>query len=143
MLNEIISGIANKLNATFGDDYEIYQDDVEQGFQEPCFFISVLKPELAPLSKWRSMKRNPFDVLYFPADPGKNAELFTVAEQLMGCLQWITLSDGGLLHGTSMNYEVLDDVLHFMVNFNFPLITTREETCMETLETDVGTTKGD
>ena len=31
-----------KLNAAFGAGYKIYQNDVEQGFKEPCFFIAVL-----------------------------------------------------------------------------------------------------
>ena len=38
MLNEIIKGISMALNAAFGDGYEIYQNDVEQGLKEPCFF---------------------------------------------------------------------------------------------------------
>ena len=49
MLNEIVQGIARRLNAAFGDDYEIYQNKVEQGLQEPCFFIAVLQPEAKPL----------------------------------------------------------------------------------------------
>ena len=36
-----------KLNATFGAGYKIYQNDVEQGFKEPCFFIAVLKPDIS------------------------------------------------------------------------------------------------
>lgn len=28
-----------KLNATFGAGYKIYQNDVEQGFKEPCFSL--------------------------------------------------------------------------------------------------------
>lgn len=37
MLNEIIKGISMALNAAFGDEYEIFQNDVEQGLEEPCF----------------------------------------------------------------------------------------------------------
>ena len=44
-----------KLNATFGAGYKIYQNDVEQGFKEPCFFIAVLKPDISPLQKIRWM----------------------------------------------------------------------------------------
>ena len=49
MINEIIKGVSMKLNATFGAGYKIYQNDVEQGFKEPCFFIAVLKPDISPL----------------------------------------------------------------------------------------------
>lgn len=46
MLNEIVKGIAVQLNAVFGDGFEIYQNNVEQGLKEPCFFIAVLQPEI-------------------------------------------------------------------------------------------------
>lgn len=39
MINEIIKGVSMKLNATFGAGYKIYQNDVEQGFKEPCFSL--------------------------------------------------------------------------------------------------------
>lgn len=75
MLNEVIKGISMALNTAFGDEYEICQNDVEQGLVNGSFFIQVLKPELTPLLGRRSMKRNPFDVMYFPKAPGNNAEM--------------------------------------------------------------------
>ena len=83
MINEIIKGVSMKLNATFGAGYKIYQNDVEQGFKEPCFFIAVLKPDISPLQKNRFMNRNPLDVHYFPTSGRNNAELFTMAGDLM------------------------------------------------------------
>lgn len=142
MLNEIIKGISMKLNATFGDGYKIYQNDVEQGLKEPCFFIQILKPELSPLLGRRSLKRNPFDLLYHPSAPGNNAEILTVAEQLMECLEYITLPSGVILRSTGINYEIVDDVLHFFVNFNHTQIKPYEIPTMETLEMDVGTQEG-
>lgn len=143
MLNEVIKGISMALNTAFGDEYEIRQNDVEQGLVNGSFFIQVLKPELTPLLGRRSMKRNPFDVMYFPKAPGNNAEMFTVAETLMECLTQISLPNGDLLHGTAMNYEVVDGVLHFFVNYNLPLVQVpAEETPMESLDVNVGTKKG-
>ncbi|WP_334303291.1 phage tail terminator family protein, partial [Clostridioides difficile] len=39
MLNNIIDGISVKLDKSFGEKYTIYSEDVEQGINEPCFFI--------------------------------------------------------------------------------------------------------
>lgn len=142
MLNEIVKGISIRLNAAFGDEYRTYQNDVKQGLKEPCFFIRVLKPELSSLVGRRSLKQNFLDVMYHPKIPGNNAEMFTVAEGLMECLEYITLPGGDLLRGTGMNYEIVDDVLHFFVNFNHTLTKPYEENPMETLEMDVGTQKG-
>ena len=109
MLNEIIKGISMALNAAFGDGYEIYQNDVEQGLKEPCFLIAVLQPEITPMLGRRFIKRNPFDIQYFPTNPRNNAEMFTVAETMMEALDFITLPSGDLLHGTSVNYEIVDN----------------------------------
>ena len=129
MINEIIKGVSMKLNATFGAGYKIYQNDVE--------------PDISPLQKNRFMNRNPLDVHYFPTSGRNNAELFTMAGDLMECLEFITLPNGDQLHGTSVNYEVVDNVLHFFVNYNLPMIRPTEETYMETLETEVGTIGGE
>ena len=48
MIQEIIEGVAQALYQTFGDEYKIYENDVEQGLQEPCFFLGVLQPTLSP-----------------------------------------------------------------------------------------------
>lgn len=41
MLNEVIKGISMALNTAFGDEYEIRQNDVEQGLVNGSFFIQV------------------------------------------------------------------------------------------------------
>ena len=54
----------------------------------------------------------------------------------------LTSTNGDVLHGTSMSYEVEDGVLHFFVNFNLTLSRPSEETPMETLDVDVEPKKG-
>ena len=103
MLNEIIQGVSMKLNATFGDKYRFYQNDVRQGFKPPCFFLAVLNPEIAPLAGRQYINRNPLDVRFFPKDQRNNAEMFTVAAEMMDVLEIITLPNGDLIRGTGMN----------------------------------------
>lgn len=38
MMNDIIVGISTALYKEFGDEYEIYQEEIRQGLKEPCFF---------------------------------------------------------------------------------------------------------
>lgn len=142
MLNEIVHGISMALNTTFGDGFEIYQNDVEQGFEEPCFFIAILKPERDTLIGRRFGMRNPFVIQYFPTESGKQDEMCMVAEQMMDALTFIDLPSGDILHGTGMSYEIVDNVLHFFVTYYVPMVKTVDPTYMETLETDFGTRKG-
>lgn len=82
MIQEIIEGVAQALYQTFGDEYKIYENDVEQGLQEPCFFLGVLQPTLSPLPGGRFLSQNPLDVQYFPASRRDNQTLLCVAERL-------------------------------------------------------------
>lgn len=142
MLNEIIKGVSMKLNTAFGEKYKIYQNDVRQGLKKPCFFLAVLNPTLTPLTGRRYMSRNPLDVQFIPADNTKNAELYAVGWELMNALEYIKLPGGDSLRVTSLNFEVVDGVLHCFVNYNLSLNKPAEEVTMETLDVDVGTTKG-
>ena len=142
MLNEIIKGVSMKLNTVFGKKYKIYQNDVRQGLKKPCFFLAVLNPTLTPLTGRRYMSRNPLDVQFIPADDTKNAKLYEVGWELMDALEYIKLPGGDSLRGTSLNFEVVDGVLHCFVNYNLPLNKPTEEVNMETLDVDVGTEKG-
>ena len=44
MINAIIEAISVALNGEFGDSYEIHMEEIEQGLEEPCFFIFCLNP---------------------------------------------------------------------------------------------------
>ena len=72
MLNKIITGISQALDAEFNseenEEYTIYTEDVEQGLEEPCFFIFSLKPSSKQLVGNRYDRKYPFDIHYFPKD---------------------------------------------------------------------------
>ena len=137
MLNEIIEGMTRNLHDTFGDGYNIERDGGEQGINRPCFFLAVLKLERKSMIGRRFLLRNAFDVQYYPTVPGKNGEIFTVADQLLEALTFITLPNGDLLHGTGMTYEVTDGTLHFFVQYNLPVLHLGEKTKMEILQVEV------
>lgn len=118
MINNLIDGISIKLNQVFGDEVNIYSDNVKQGLEEPCFFIAVLSPSNKKLLGSRSFRDNPFDIHYFPKVIGDNLELNDVASKLYEALEYITLTNGDLIRGSKMSYQTVDDVLHFFVNFN-------------------------
>ena len=42
MINAIIEAISVALNGEFGDSYEIHMEEIEQGLEEPCFFIFLV-----------------------------------------------------------------------------------------------------
>lgn len=134
-VNKIIDGICEALNAEFGDEYEIYTENVEQGLEQPCFSVLVLKPSTEQFLGKRYYRTNLFCIHYFPkSEHEAKEECFDVQERLMDCLEYITV-DGDLTRGTGMNGELVDDVLSFFVNYDMFVIKEQEsEPTMETIE---------
>lgn len=136
MINSILEAISIALNAEFGDDYKIYTEDVKQGLTEPCFFIYCVNPTHTLYlglkdSPQRYYRENQFCIQYFPADAqGKKEECNTVAERLEFCLEWITVADD-LVMGSKMQYEVVDGILFFFVNYNLFVRKETDSTAME------------
>lgn len=118
MINNIIDGISIKLNQVFGDSYGIHSEDITQGLREPCFFITALNTTQTTMIGKRSFRQQQFDIHYFPSVTDNNAELQGIASDLYQAMMWITLLNGDVVRGTSMNHRVVDGVLHFFVQYN-------------------------
>lgn len=123
MLNSLINGIAIKLRETFGSEYKIHREDVEQGLKEPCFIIQIVEPMQSAKLPNRYLRQYSFDVLYFPKSTSKpKYEMYDVAEKLLIELEYVTVNQNNidnLVRGTKMQYEIVDNVLHFFVNYDF------------------------
>lgn len=132
MVNDIKNAISIKLNQVYGDDYEIYSKDVEQGLQEPCFFIKTLNPSRKQLIGNRYYLEVSYDIHYFPVVKGDNDELDEVGSSLFNNLEYITMVNGDQLRGTKMNYEKYDEVLHFFVTYG--IFVKRDITSEEPME---------
>ena len=139
MLNKIITGISQALDAEFNsenEEYIIHTENVEQGLDEPCFFIFSLKPSSKQLVGNRYERKYPFDIHFFPDTElvdgisTINNQINEVTERLFTALEYITV-DNSLVRGTSMNVEIVDSVLHFFINFN--MIVKKETDPIETM----------
>lgn len=127
----IIEGIAKKLNLNFGSDHAIYDEDVPQGFTEPCFSIVHIRTETIAKLPPRYMKRSAFDIHFFPKPDGdewthKKKQMYFMARNLTLCLEYINVLDN-LLRGSKMRYEIVDGVLHFFVNYDYPVLILNDD----------------
>lgn len=142
MLNNIIDGISVKLDKSFGESYTIYSEDVEQGINEPCFFIVPINSSKVSYPNARELKKNSFDVNYFPKSNDKSFEINEIAEMLLEELEYIEI-DGDLVRGTNMNFEIIDNVLHFFVDYNYFTMKSNNTEKMNGVELFGGLKRGD
>lgn len=119
MINATIQGISRAIYDEFGSEYEIYKENIPQGFNEPCFsIVHVLSTSDAKLPN-RYLRRNRFDVHYFPkSGQNEKSDIHDVAERLFLCLEYINVLDNSC-RGTKMSPEIVEGVLHFFVSYDF------------------------
>lgn len=135
MLNDILDAVTRRLDALFGEGYEIYTDEVKQGLKEPCFFVQFLEPSEKQVTGQRYYRKTDLCIQYFPGNAKKiMRELNHVSDILMDGMEHITLADGSLLRGTDMSArpDMEQQVLSFFVSYNLFVLKIKEQE--ETME---------
>lgn len=134
MINEIIDGISEAIYEDFGDGYNIYTEEVEQGLEKPCFSIVCVKPTSNLYRGRRHQIVNLFCIYYFSSTSDTTAESMAVVDRLYDCLEYIKV-DGDLTRGTNMRAEVAElNTWAFFVEYDMFVIKTEEIDNMEELE---------
>lgn len=144
MINSIIEAISVSLNKEFGNDYEIYMEEIKQGLKEPCFFIAYLNPTNNLFMDKRYERTNQFCIQYFPQFDEKQRECNGVVERMYDCLEYITTGgDTKPIRGSGMNHQLVDGVLNFFVKYDFFTVKTENNTPMGTMTASTGVKEGD
>lgn len=134
MINDLISAVSGALYRYFGDDYTYEAEEIKQGMKEPCFFISVLNPDIKRRISDRYKRNNMICVQYFPkSETEAVAECYRVAEDMIFILEVIPYEDASI-RGTNIHYRVEGGVLNFFVNYDFFVTKTQNKERMETME---------
>ena len=144
MLKMIQDAILMKLSQVFGETINIHvEDEVGQGYVEPCFLIAMLNPSIKQMIGSRFFRQHPFRIKYIPLTQEKILDVQMLAFDLNEALATITLVNGDLLHGTKIRYEVVDGILYFYVNYDMYVKKLEEsEKNMETIAVNHQLKKG-
>lgn len=145
-IKDLYDAIATRLHSLTG--YPCYYDYVRQNAEYPCFSIRLLSSEQSPELDRRYLREHLFEILCFPSESGEvkdvNAEVYAWVPKLFLVLEYIKVSTGELLRGTDMSYKVVDDVLQFLVSYDFFILRELEPAeKMQTLKTNGGIVDGD
>ena len=128
MVDEIIEGIVAQIRTAY-PNHQIYVDHVEQGLEQPCFFVRCVNQSHIPRLYKRHREDFLFEVLYYPEEEIR-AECETVAYSLYDFLEHIPFQSG-MLRGEQRNSKVEEYVLHFFVSYSLFLVETSTEEHME------------
>ncbi|MCY9658120.1 hypothetical protein P5G65_04870 [Paenibacillus chondroitinus] len=126
MEDQILNGIVARLSE-IDSTVPIYTEQIKQGFFQPAFFVMQLDTAQAPGYNRRSSRNMLFNVHYFPDRESlvPKADCRAIAQSLFEPLRYVT-TENGLMRSNGLRYEIVDDILHFFVNFNIKVILEKE-----------------
>lgn len=123
MIKAIRYGIASTMYEKFGEKYNIYIDKIEQGYQNPCFFVSLVDWYSEPMLMGREKVHTQYNITFFPENEEEPTdECYEMIRNLKDCLRIITLENGDKFRGIDMDAKVVDGLLQFYVTYNFETI---------------------
>lgn len=129
----ITDAISNKIYSIFGDDYNIENDEVKQGFETPSFFIKQINGSRNKRLKDRYRSELNFQIIGF-ATNNNSKQLSGMAEGLYG-LEYMEVESGKFIRAYKMNHRIEDGVLQFFFDIkNFILERTEVENNMEEID---------
>ena len=132
MIKEIRYGITNALYKMFGDYYNIYIDNVEQGYKNPCFFVSLVDWYSDPMIMGREKVHTQYNITFFPEHEDEPTdECYEMIQKLKQCLRMIETENGDIFRGIDMDAKVVDGLLQFYVTYNFETIESENGNYME------------
>jgi len=132
---KILDGITLALHGEWPES-QIFDDEVQQGLKPGDFNVILMTSSQQQIVGERYKRTPLFDVLYFPKK-GRE-ECYAVADTLSLLLNVISLPEGDLLRGTGMDFEVIDNVLHFYVRYTHYVRRGEIGEPMESLEITQG-----
>ncbi|WP_055667253.1 phage tail terminator family protein [Desnuesiella massiliensis] len=103
----------------------VYDEGTEQGFNKPCFFVKVLNSSQSKELSSKYTRSLTFDISYFSNKESINSDFNDTGDKLYEVLEYLPI-DNSLYRTTAMNYKVVEDVLHFTLQYSYHFIKKAE-----------------
>jgi hypothetical protein len=133
MVTSVVNAVTKQLGTTFGNTYQYYIEDIEQGVTKPCFHVSpriTLQRSRSPVLYDRTV---PIVVHYFSDNLNNlKKDCYSMGERIVECLEYIPVNDT-TLRGEDISWQMVDDVLQVFVTYRFITVKSVENNNMEIL----------
>lgn len=118
MTDLLTDAIGRALTREFGEGYRVYDEEIRQGLERPCFFISCENPSERLFLGSRYLRENRFRIMFFPEEESRaKKSCRNTAERLFGCLRLLD-AQGELFMGRRMNSNIENGILSFFVSYD-------------------------
>lgn len=93
-MNAIIDGMVTAIREEFGDGVSIYDEDIPQGLDPPCFYVRDVGTSDEMVRGRMFLKSGTYAVHYWPSSDEPRRECMDIRERLFHCLGMIDTAFG-------------------------------------------------
>jgi hypothetical protein len=117
IITNIKDSVVKKLKTLY-PSYEVYDEIMKQGLNEPCFFVKIIEPNTNKEIGNRYKMNMMFDIHYFLDENtvDMNEQYHAMAEILYENFELFPHITSGYLRGLNKRHDIQDNVLHFFVD---------------------------
>ena len=112
-------------------NYKYYVEDVNQGLTRPCFTIDAITPLQRSKSKVLYDRTIHIVIHYFSNNDANKKEGYSIAEQVVECLEYLPFGNTILL-GRDIYWQFVDDVPQIFITYKFT--TKKDEVPVDNIE---------
>ncbi|KNF10060.1 hypothetical protein CLPU_1c02250 [Gottschalkia purinilytica] len=120
--NDIRDSFILKLSERYPNT-NIYDESIQQGFEEPAFFVQFIPISTTRESKTTKSRLITVDIQYFPKNVNDSEEIFKIADELENAFQGYIEVKDRKLKLENIKYKIVHDgignVLHFEITINY------------------------
>lgn len=142
---DILYGLTKAIKAEY-PGVKAWIDVPLNGFTPPCFVVRCISRIDRPATFDQTRMQLPFEVLYFPSDakanPNPQEEVQGVADTVMALVKRLDLLDGSSVRGRNVNAQMMDGVLHVLVDYNVWMYSENTTDKMASVEIKGGPKSG-
>ena len=132
-VNKVIDGVVAGICREFGEDYDIYTNDVPQNLNTAAFSVRVLDAKIDRFLNNKFERFNLVEIDYFPESTSEpREEIQGILDRLYMELEVISVA-GVPVRGIKMDSKIVDNVLVFLIHYNFYTYMKEHKEYMEEL----------
>lgn len=115
--------VINKLVSLY-PNIQVLRDGEERGANVPCFLVKQINAIQHKELNNRYKRLYSFDILYYSVNKDINVDCLRTADELAEGMEYLL---DYMARGTNIHYQIIDDVLHFYVDYGIRLIKQEQE----------------
>ena len=115
---DFLSAVIKALRGVFGDEYRIYSEKLNTGFETPAFVLSPIITSEKLFMGQRYLSENNISIRFYCKNPDRNKLFPFVCNKISESFETLSI-DNKLYRGQNLTFKEKQDYLEINISYNY------------------------